>query len=66
MGHMIAPLLLIVLLVLFFPATAHAYIDPGTGALIWQAILVISVGLLFHFRRLLARFIEVVRFWHRK
>jgi len=63
---MIAPLLMIVLLVVFFPATAHAYIDPGTGALIWQAFLVILVGLLFHFRRLVSRFIRVVRFRHRK
>jgi hypothetical protein len=28
-----------------------AYIDPGLGALIWQSILGIFVGLLFYMRR---------------
>jgi hypothetical protein len=28
-----------------------AYIDPGLGALIWQSIIGIFVGLLFYWRR---------------
>ncbi len=28
-----------------------AYIDPGVGALIWQSIIGIFVGLLFYLRR---------------
>ena len=28
-----------------------AYIDPGTGALIWQSIVGIFVGMLFYLRR---------------
>jgi hypothetical protein len=28
-----------------------AYIDPGTGALIWQSIIGVFVGMLFYLRR---------------
>jgi hypothetical protein len=28
-----------------------AYIDPGTGALIWQSIIGVFVGILFYLRR---------------
>ena len=30
---------------------AHAYTDPGTGALIWQALVAGFVGLAYYFRR---------------
>ena len=33
------------------PAPAHAYIDPGSGALIWQMLLVGFFSGLFYFRR---------------
>lgn len=33
------------------PAEAHAYIDPGSGALIWQALLAAFFGGLFYYRR---------------
>jgi hypothetical protein len=29
---------------------AHAYIDPGSGALLWQALLAAFVGALFYVR----------------
>jgi len=31
---------------------AHAYTDPGTGALIWQMLLATSVGAMFYARRI--------------
>jgi len=34
----------------------HAYIDPGSGALIWQAIVAGFVGAGFYFRRFFGRF----------
>jgi len=43
---------MIVLLVL--ARDAHAYTDPGTGALIWQMLLAASVGFMFYARRLFA------------
>lgn len=33
----------------------HAYIDPGSGALIWQAIVAGFVGAAFYFRRFFTR-----------
>lgn len=43
---------------LFFPQTAHAYIDPGTGSVIVQAIIAGVVGALFtiklYWRRLVS------------
>ena len=32
---------------------AHAYTDPGTGALIWQMLIAASVGVMFYARRAL-------------
>lgn len=32
------------------PAIAHAYIDPGFGALVWQALFAAVVGSLFFLR----------------
>lgn len=31
--------------------TAHAYTDPGSGALIWQLLMAGFVGFLFYFRQ---------------
>ena len=36
----------------------HAYIDPGSGALIWQAIVAGFVGAAFYFRRFFNRFVS--------
>ncbi|HEX3685184.1 MAG TPA: hypothetical protein VHU83_21795 [Bryobacteraceae bacterium] len=33
-----------------------AYIDPGTGTMIWQSLTAIVIGAGFYFRRALARF----------
>ncbi len=33
-----------------------AYIDPGSGALVWQAIMAAVVGAGFYFRRFFGRF----------
>ena len=39
--------LLIVLLFIFWPSTAHAYLDPGSGSLILQVLIGgIAAGLL--------------------
>jgi hypothetical protein len=40
-------------------APLGAYIDPGSGALIWQAILAAFFGGAFYFRRFLGR----LTFW---
>lgn len=45
---------------------AHAYIDPGSGALLWQALLAAFFGALFYFRsicRLIKSWIRDLRQW---
>jgi hypothetical protein len=53
--------LVVLSLALVFAAESPlgAYIDPGSGALIWQAILAAFFGGAFYFRRFLGR----LTFW---
>jgi hypothetical protein len=44
------PLLAIVMIATERPAMA--YVDPGTGAIIWQSILALVAGVAFSFRRI--------------
>ena len=37
----------------FFPANAHAYAAPGSGAMLWQLAVSFLIGLLFYCIRLL-------------
>lgn len=45
----------VALIVAGSPISLMAYTDPGTGVLVWQSIMAVSVGFLFSTRRLLAR-----------
>ena len=38
---------------------AHAYIDPGSGALLWQALLAAFVGVLFYIRSIRSSYDEL-------
>lgn len=49
-------LTLTLILTLGLAANAEAYMDPGTGALIWQTLLAAAVGFGFYFRRVLSWF----------
>ena len=44
-------LMLLVALSFTFERQAHAYVDPGSGLLIFQGISAIFSGALFYFRR---------------
>ena len=37
------------------PSTLMAYTDPGTGMLVWQSIVAVSIGFMFTTRRVLAK-----------
>jgi hypothetical protein len=50
-----------VLLVLIGERPAHAYIDPGTGSLIYQTALTVLLGLGFMLRRSRASISRFVR-----
>lgn len=38
----------------FFSAEAHAYGDPGSGALLWQLLLAAFFGGMFYIRRIVS------------
>jgi hypothetical protein len=42
-----------VLLSVLWAGRAEAYVDPGTGALLWQLLLATFVGFFFYVRRFL-------------
>jgi hypothetical protein len=41
---------LVVALSFSFQRTAHAYVDPGSGLLVFQSISAVITGVLFYFR----------------
>jgi hypothetical protein len=52
-----APITLAALIVLAMPSMAAAYVDPGSGAVIWQLAAATVLGSLFQVRRI-ARWIR--------
>jgi hypothetical protein len=56
----VASLLVLVLVLASLPATAHAYIDPGYGALFVQVMASGLLGALFVFRKALGRSVAFV------
>ena len=54
-----ATILLVVLLAILGEKPAHAYSDPGSGALLWQVMISGVVGTLYYLRRFAA-------FWKKK
>lgn len=51
---------LCLLTLLAVPPTAHAYIDPGTGSLLFQSLLAVLFGIGVAFRKLRT---WLTRFW---
>ena len=43
---------LLAALLLLMPTMAFAYVDPGTGSILWQMMLGLLVGAGFYFRRI--------------
>ncbi len=48
------------LLLLATPHMAFAYVDPGSGAMIWQVAAGLAVGSLFYIRRVVLKVKELV------
>jgi hypothetical protein len=48
-------LMLLIFASSFVVQQANAYTDPGSGALIWQALMAGGVGLLFYIRKFIAK-----------
>lgn len=51
-----ASLALLVTIALITPASAFAYVDPGTGTVLWQLLLGLVVGVGFYSRKILGWF----------
>ena len=45
-------LLVLVLLTMAVPTKASAYVDPGTGSMLWQTAAAAIIGSLFYLRRI--------------
>lgn len=37
---------------LFYPSVAHAYIDPGTGNVLFQVLLSVLFGMMFYLKKI--------------
>jgi hypothetical protein len=53
--------LAVLYLCLLFPASAHAYSDPGSGAMLWQLTVSFFIGLMFYFRRIMEFFAKFLK-----
>jgi hypothetical protein len=49
-------IVLILMILVLLEGRAHAYIDPGTGSLIWQLLFSAAVGTLFYLRKVFVWF----------
>ena len=43
--------LLVLAINLVLPSPAHAYLDPGSGAMILQILAAIGIGIMFYFQK---------------
>lgn len=43
-------------LILIVPSTASAYVDPGSGTLLWQMLTAAFFGCLFYIKRIIGFF----------
>jgi hypothetical protein len=46
-------------LIALFPRPAHAYLDPGTGSLIWQVLLAAGFSVVYVVRRYWKRIVRI-------
>ncbi len=47
---------LLLFLLIASERSLKAYADPGSGALMWQALVAVVIGVLYYFRRIVAFF----------
>lgn len=58
MPRLMVSCLTVIVLLLLLPEKASAYVDPGSGALLWQTVVASVVGLMFYFRRVFIRLLR--------
>lgn len=61
MDKMFNIIFFLLLAVLAFPKTTHAYLDPGTGSFIIQIILSVVLGGIFAFKMFFAKIKQTIK-----
>jgi hypothetical protein len=59
--HPVDPMLRTLLILLAVPQIASAYVDPGSGAMLWQILAATFLGTLFYIRKIMAAISRVLR-----
>lgn len=63
-------ILLLILMFVFYPRVAHAYIDPGTGSLFFQLFFIIITAILsafaFFYNKIIKVFSAIIGFFIKK
>ena len=54
-------IILLFLFILIRPNIAHAYVDPGTGTLLFQMAIAVIVGSLFFLKNLRTKIVKFIR-----
>ena len=47
----VSGLVTLAMLLMATPQPAHAYVDPGSGAMVWQMLAAAAIGSLFYVRK---------------
>lgn len=55
MKHRLTAALLMLVLLVIVPRRASAYVDPGTGSVIWQLLTGVIIGFWFYIYKLLRK-----------
>lgn len=59
--HLVGHMFRTFLILLAVPQIASAYVDPGSGAMLWQILAATFLGLLFYVRKIMAAISRVLR-----
>jgi hypothetical protein len=51
--HLVGPMFRTLLILLAVPQIASAYVDPGSGAMLWQILAATFLGMLFYIRKII-------------
>lgn len=49
------------LVLVLSPSLSHAYLDPGSGHVIWQYLLAAALGGIFYIKRIYYFFVKLLR-----
>jgi hypothetical protein len=56
MSRLVPALKVLPIVVILTTKELHAYVDPGTGSMLWQALLAGALGAMFYLRKIVSWF----------